>query len=84
MAALLWEVALGGQGPCKTLGCWDCDSFSNELQVPEGPSTQYLRPFVPNTMRVSILEPESLNVGYLNPLGVEKGLASRATTKGSL
>ena len=38
--------------------------------TPEGPSTQYLRtPWSQIPFRVWFLEPESLNIGYLDPLG---------------
>ena len=37
---------------------------------PEGPSTQYLRTLIPNTIiRVWFLGPVSLTIGYLHPLG---------------
>ena len=36
---------------------------------PEGPSTQALRTLVPNTIKGMVLEPESLNIGYLDPVG---------------
>ena len=37
---------------------------------PEGPSTQYLRILVPNTIQGMVfLRPKTLNVGYLDPLG---------------
>ena len=47
-----------------------CKPNLKNLSVPEGPSTQYLRTLVPKPLRVWFLEPESLNIGYLDPLGV--------------
>ena len=40
--------------------------YYNMNHNPEGPSTQYLRSLVPKTIP---LGPESLNIGYLDPLG---------------
>ena len=40
--------------------CWNSDHCTATAIIPEGPSTQYLR----------TLGPETLNLGYLDPLGV--------------
>ena len=40
---------------------------SNLLNTPEGPSTQYLATLV-TKIRVWFLEPDSFNLGYLDPL----------------
>ena len=39
--------------------------------LPEGPGTQHLRTLVPNTTVGMDLEPETLNIGYLDPLGLK-------------
>ena len=39
------------------------------MSCPEGPSSQYLRTLVPNTIESMVLEPETPNIGYLDPLG---------------
>ena len=36
---------------------------------PEGSSTQYLRTLVPKAIKGMVLEAESLNIRYLDPLG---------------
>ena len=47
---------------------------------PEGPSTQYLRTLVPNTIASMLLGPESLNIGYLDPLGSEMRIRAPSAT----
>ena len=36
---------------------------------PEGPSTQYLRTLVPNTIKRMVFGTRNTNIGYLDPLG---------------
>ena len=40
-----------------------------QITLPEDPSTQYVRTLVPKAIEGIILKPESLNIGYLSPLG---------------
>ena len=40
------------------------------FKIPEVPSAQYLRTLVPKTIKGMVLEPETLNIGYLDPLGI--------------
>ena len=42
------------------------------MYAPEGPSTQYLRTLVPNTTKGMVLEAETSNIGYLDPLGSQE------------
>ena len=40
------------------------------IHCPEGPSSQHLKPLVPKTIQgIWLLEAETINIGYLDPLG---------------
>ena len=61
---------------------WHCRADSpSDLMVPEGPSTQYLRLLVPKTIPSLVLGPGSLNVGYLDPLGVVAPRRAQLTSR---
>ena len=48
---------------------WVLEAVANDPKTgPEGPSTQYSRTLVPNTIKGMVLWPEALSIGYLDIL----------------
>ena len=49
----------------------NAESAPQAMSIPqEGPSSQYLRTLVPKTIPLMVLGPGSLDIGYLDPLGI--------------
>ena len=62
------------QGFSEVFGCLaeytpKDETAPNQASLPEGPRTHHLRTLVPKPLRVWFLGPDSLNIGYLDPLG---------------
>ena len=69
----LREAAKSQQSEIAITTIWLITVHTRRVQVskydPEGPSTQYFRTLVPKAIKEGFLGPESLNIGYLDPLG---------------